>query len=140
MTAANRGKTGARRTPPIGRRFPKGVSGNPSGRPKTALLSQAVRQKLGALVPDDPQGRTYAQVIADELVRAAMRGNPECFRALSDRTEGRPTQPVAVTTSESTLTNFDGWTRGELRRFAECGEWPLRFSESEVGHEEKLKS
>lgn len=33
MAAENRGKTGAKRPPPEGRRFRKGESGNPGGRP-----------------------------------------------------------------------------------------------------------
>ena len=47
--------------------FLPGTSGNPEGRPKTAALSAACRDKLAHLVPDDPHGRTYAQVIADRL-------------------------------------------------------------------------
>lgn len=132
----NRGKTGTNRTPPIGRRFQKGVSGNPGGRPRTALLSQAVRQKLGAPVPDDLQGRTHAQFIADALVRKAMRGNPECFRVIGDRTEGKATQPIAITASES-MFDFSDWTRKELREYAERGIMPQRFAESEVDGGEK---
>lgn len=91
-------------------------------------MSQAVRQKLGEIVPDDPQGRTFAQKIADSLVDRATRGDAESFRALGDRAEGKPSQSVAVS-STTPFSEFDGWTRGELRAFAERGERPVRFGD-----------
>jgi hypothetical protein len=39
-------------------RWKPGQSGNPGGRPKTALLSHACRELLAAPLPNDPQGRT----------------------------------------------------------------------------------
>ena len=53
-------------------RFKPGQSGNPGGRPRTAKLSEACRAKLGALVPGDAQGRTYAKVTADTLAKRAL--------------------------------------------------------------------
>jgi hypothetical protein len=127
---ANRRKSGRPNPVPNSERtrWKPGQSGNPSGRPRTALLSQAVREKLGDLVPDDPQGRTFAQKIADSLIERAARGDPESFRALGDRAEGKPSQSVALTSTPS-LSHFGGWSRGELRRFAETGTLPARFSE-----------
>lgn len=134
ITAENRGKTAAKRTMPVGRRFVKGQSGNPGGRPRTSLLSQAVRQRLSELVPDDPDGRTYAQKIADALVSRAAKGDAESFRAVGDRAEGKPAQAVSIT-SATMFSDFDGWTRGELRRFAESGVIPERFAQTEGSDE-----
>ena len=79
------------------RPFLPGTSGNPSGRPKTAALSQACRDKLADLVPDDPHGRTYAQCIADRLGELAIAGNLSAAQELADRAEGRARQTLAAT-------------------------------------------
>ena len=76
--------------------FPKGVSGNPRGRPKTAALSQAYREKLAELYPRDPKGRTYAQVIADNIVKKAVKGNLSAASEIADRVEGRPRQSLEL--------------------------------------------
>ncbi len=77
--------------------FLPGTSGNPSGRPKTAALSAACRDKLADLVSDDPYGRTYAQCIADRLGEMAIAGNLSAAQELADRAEGRPRVSVDTT-------------------------------------------
>ncbi|MGH9727517.1 MAG: DUF5681 domain-containing protein [Candidatus Acidiferrales bacterium] len=115
---------------PVGRRFQKGVSGNPGGRPRSAVLSKAVREKLAEVVPGEDG--TYAEKIADALVRKAARGDAECFRALADRSEGKPSQSVEVTTSTSNIESlFVLMTRRELRTYAETGVLPERLTEKE---------
>ena len=54
-----------------GTRFRKGVSGNPGGRPRTRVLSEALRAQLGEMKPDDPAGRTYAEIVAANLIEIA---------------------------------------------------------------------
>jgi Family of unknown function (DUF5681) len=76
----------------------KGVSGNPGGRPKRLPLSDALRELLDQTCPDDDAGRTYAQVIAETLLRAACRGDIRAAREIADRTEGRPPQGVVFAT------------------------------------------
>jgi hypothetical protein len=73
-----------------------GQSGNPTGRPKSVTLSEACRKSLASPVPRDPQGRTYAEVIADKMVAAAARGSINAAKELADRTEGRPRQALDV--------------------------------------------
>jgi hypothetical protein len=47
-----------------GTRWKKGQpSPNPGGRPRTRLLSEALRTRLAEVKPDDPAGRTYAEVV-----------------------------------------------------------------------------
>ena len=42
--------------------FHKGQSGNPHGRPKSVTLSEAYRRELAKVDPDDPEGRSHAEV------------------------------------------------------------------------------
>jgi len=73
-------------------RFKPGQSGNPGGRPRTAKLSEASRVKLASVIPGDPEGRTYAEGIADKLARLAIKGDIRAAQELADRAEGRPSQ------------------------------------------------
>jgi len=59
------------RTIGSGTRFRKGVSGNPGGRPRTRVLSEALRAQLGEIKPSDPSGRSYAEVVAANLIEIA---------------------------------------------------------------------
>jgi len=78
-------------------RWKPGQSGNPGGRPRTAKLSEACRAKLASVVPGDAPGRTFAEAIADELARRALKGDIRAAQELADRAEGRPGQNNPVT-------------------------------------------
>ncbi len=73
--------------------FPKGVSGNPAGRPKSITLSEALRIQLCATMPGDDE-RTYAEEIARVLCTEAINGNVLAAREIADRAEGKPKQSV----------------------------------------------
>jgi hypothetical protein len=75
--------------------FPKGVSGNPAGRPKKALLSDALRRQLAEALPNATE-KTIAEVIARALIREAVAGNVQAIREVGDRTEGKPAQAIAL--------------------------------------------
>ncbi|HLW54372.1 MAG TPA: DUF5681 domain-containing protein [Candidatus Angelobacter sp.] len=60
----------------------KGVSGNPGGRPRTALLRTALRQKLEQV--DSGSGKTYAELLCDHLIQAALRGSVFAFREIRE--------------------------------------------------------
>ena len=80
--------------------FAPGVSGNPGGRPKTAHISEALRQKLDSDV-DDGSSRTFAQAIADRACNAAAFAKREsqavqAAEFIADRTEGKALQSVRV--------------------------------------------
>ena len=76
------------------RKWRPGQSGNPGGRPKKTKLTDAYRQILEELVPGDPEGRTYAQLIAWEMVKSALKGRSDAAREIGDRTEGRARQAI----------------------------------------------
>jgi hypothetical protein len=75
--------------------FPKGISGNPAGRPKKALLSDALRRQLAIAAPGMPE-KTQAEAIAAALISEAIAGNIAAAREIGDRTEGRPMQSIGV--------------------------------------------
>ncbi len=76
--------------------FPRGTSGNPAGRPKMLTLSEAFRRQLSQPVPNDEQGRTFAEMIAAEMCARALAGDVAAAKELADRTEGRPKQAIDV--------------------------------------------
>jgi HPt (histidine-containing phosphotransfer) domain-containing protein len=77
----------------VGNRFPKGISGNPSGRPKLTRLTDALRQQLAEINPDAPE-ETVAEEIARALISEAKTGNVQAIREIADRTEGKPKQAI----------------------------------------------
>ena len=85
-----------RGNPPQETRWKPGQSGNPAGRPKSITLSEALRLELAKVFPGDTQERTFAEVIAQQLVRSAATGNILAAKEIADRTEGRPKQAVDI--------------------------------------------
>jgi hypothetical protein len=83
-------------SPPKDTRWKPGQSGNPAGRPKSITLSEAMRLELAKMLPGDTQERTFAEVIAQQLVRAAATGNILAAKEIADRTEGKPKQAIAM--------------------------------------------
>jgi len=111
-------------------RWKQGQSGNPGGRPKLAPLSQAARELLNSPVPNDPAGRTYAELIVWKLAKKALRGDVGAARELADRAEGKSRQAIEVQAQDKIPfdpTEFAGWTRAELDLFAREGIVPARF-------------
>lgn len=107
-------------------RWRKGQSGNPSGRPKSKILSDAYRSKLEEPVPNDPEGRTWAELIAEAQVRDAVRGNVQAAREIADRTEGRARQ--AIEFEDKTMTQaFERMSVEELEAYARDGTLPEWF-------------
>src|SRR3984885_11025030 len=107
-------------------RWKKGQSGNPSGRPKSKTLSDAYKSKLEELVPHDPEGRTWGEIVAEAQIRDAVRGNVQAAREIADRTEGRARQ--AIEFEDKTMTQaFEKMTLEELEAYARDGTVPAWF-------------
>jgi hypothetical protein len=79
------------------RRFKPGQSGNPGGRPKETL-SAAYRELMKQKFPGDPEGRTWAQMIALSTAQQATgkKAKYQAAAEIADRTEGRPAQSVKL--------------------------------------------
>lgn len=88
-----------------------GQSGNPAGRPKWRTLSEAYRAQLRQVDPDDPDGRTFAEVIAERQVKvAAGRAGVHCTESstnaakeIADRTEGKARQAIDLGLKDNAL-------------------------------------
>src|SRR6266571_2476381 len=70
----------------------------------TVALSKAIKRQLGEVDLEDPEKRTYAEVIAEKFVKLARgQGNGACsvkaVAEILDRTEGRPVQTVDMNLS-----------------------------------------
>jgi Family of unknown function (DUF5681) len=72
-----------------------GESGNPSGRPKSEV-TDAYRFLARCKVPGDPEGRTYAERLAEAQFWAAIGGATAAAREITDRLEGKSLQRVEV--------------------------------------------
>jgi uncharacterized protein DUF5681 len=75
--------------------WPKGVSGNPGGRPKKKLVTDELERLLQVEAPD-AGGKTWATVIAQALLQQARKGDVRAFAELTNRIEGKPLQPVEL--------------------------------------------
>jgi hypothetical protein len=77
------------------RHFQKGRSGNPGGRPKTPV-TDAYRRVAKKRYPNDPENRTYAQLVAEGQFKAAINGKTEAAKEITDRLEGKVPQATHV--------------------------------------------
>jgi hypothetical protein len=113
--------------PSIGRatQFRKGQpSPNPGGRPKARLLSEALRNRLAEVRQDDPAKRTWAEIIATNLIEIASSKSPSAVSAaneISDRIEGRSRQSIEVSDISADLRSKSD---EELRFHLEHDRWP----------------
>lgn len=99
-----------------------GQSGNPGGRPRTAHITEAYRAVLGQIDPEDPEGRTYAERLAEKQVKLAIQGNTQAAREVTDRVEGRAKQQIKL---DATIDeNLKGKTDFELEFMAVTGYFP----------------
>jgi hypothetical protein len=77
-------------------KFQPGVSGNPSGRPKTRLFSAALLRIVEKKLANDPEGRLLVDAIAQQLVAKATKGDLASIRELADRIEGTPMRSMSL--------------------------------------------
>lgn len=113
--------------PDIGKatRWKKGqASPNPGGRPRSRLLSEALRTRLAEVKSDDPQKRTWAEIVATNLIEIACSEGPGAVHAASeiaDRLEGRSRQSIEFADITADLRNR---TDEELMFHLKNDRWP----------------
>jgi Family of unknown function (DUF5681) len=107
-----------------GTRWKKGTSGNPGGRPRSRLVSDALRSRLAEVKPDDSAGRTFAEVVAANLIAIACEQGPGAVHAASeiaDRLEGRSRQQIEFADITADLRNRSD---EELQFHLQYDRWP----------------
>lgn len=102
------------------RPWPKGVSGNPAGKPKgtvhlTTMLKRYLECKGDFKMPDGSKRKLkYGEGIVLKLITKALKGDNVAIREIYDRLEGRPTG------------DFDPGAKQE-RQFIKFGETVVEF-------------
>lgn len=108
----------------VATRWRKGKSGNPGGQPKSRTISEALREKLAEIKDDDPQHRTYAQLLAENLIALACsqeRNSVAAAVEIANRVEGRVHERIEFSDLTQQLqTKSDE----ELEHFLRFGCWP----------------
>ena len=87
--------------------WPKGVSGNPGGRPRKQQISKEYALRAGMELPESlrlglklPKGATYAAALVLGQFRAGIKGNTPAAKEIADRVDGRVPLPMELETPE----------------------------------------
>lgn len=85
-------KTG-RPLPPVDKRWKKGESGNPRGRPKKQdNLTSLLREEIDKMCPADREKRTWKELIVRATLQLAMKGNATALKEVWERLDGKTLQ------------------------------------------------
>ena len=78
--------------------FKKGISGNPGGRSREKIFTDALRLELNRVDPRDKEKRKKINRLAEKLVECALEDKESwAFQQIADRLEGKPVQVVDAT-------------------------------------------
>jgi hypothetical protein len=89
---------------PRGRPFPRGISGNPAGRPPGITDQRILRRELLAQLARTVKGKTVATMLAEAIVATGLTGDVAAFREIADRVDGKEVPAEG-----------EGWTGGTPR-------------------------
>jgi hypothetical protein len=74
-----------------------GQSGNPKGRPRKVFdWIKEIDTRLLEVDPDDPKGRTFGAIAADQFVYQLKQGSIRGWNEYLDRKHGKPPQSLAI--------------------------------------------
>jgi hypothetical protein len=99
--------------------FKKGISGNPGGKSREKIFTDALRLELNRVDPQDKDKRRKINRLAEKLVECAIEDKQAwAFQQIADRLEGKPVQVVDATVDDNrTLDQFsDAELTAILRR------------------------
>ena len=83
--------------PPVERRWKKGVSRNPRGRPKKQeSLINLLRDEIAMICPADREKRTWKELIVRATLQLAMKGNATALKEVWERLDGKILQTEKV--------------------------------------------
>lgn len=69
--------------------YKPGASGNPKGRPKRKTLTENLLMELDKPCPQDPDGRTWREVIILATLIHAGKGKPQAMQEVWNRIDGK---------------------------------------------------
>ena len=93
--------------PPVGKRFKKGTSGNPNGRPKSGFALNEYITEL-ANIPVGRSKKTMLEAVVAKVYEEALNGNMTAVAYLSDRILGKPNQSIGIKdTTDEPIKVFD---------------------------------
>ncbi len=93
--------------PPVGKRFKKGTSGNPNGRPKSGFALNEYITEL-ANIPVGRSKKTMLESVVSKVYEEALNGNMTAVNFLADRILGRPNQSIGIKdTTDEPIKVFD---------------------------------
>jgi hypothetical protein len=120
--------------------FKKGQSGNPLGRPKSAAYPHALRRMMNEVDPDDAEGRTYAEVLAETAIKKA-KTDIRYLAHVADRVYGKSRQLITLNVQQKEkyervvegIMGETGCSREEAVRTLSNIEPEIDFSELLIG-------
>ena len=93
--------------PPVGKRFKKGTSGNPNGRPKSGFALNEYITEL-ANIPVGRSKKTMLESVVHRVYQEALDGNMTAVNFLADRILGKPNQSIGIKdTTDEPIKVFD---------------------------------
>ena len=94
--------------------FPKGVSGNPAGKPKGTEHSKTRLKRLLDLVQKkknpitgQEEEFTVLELMDMQMIAKALRGDQRAYQEVIDRLEGKPKQSTEVEVSGGMTINWE---------------------------------
>jgi len=106
----------------IGRPFPKGVSGNPGGRPKKDWTWSGLLEQVANEI-EPKSGKPFKELVTRRLWVEAVNGNLGAQKEIMNRMEGMPTQntdltsggkPIPILSSKDVSENNSDEETGEV--------------------------
>lgn len=83
--------------PPAEKRWKKGASGNPRGRPKKQdCLTTLLRAEIQKICPADREKRTWKELVVRATLQLAMKGNATALKEVWERLDGKVLQEEKV--------------------------------------------
>jgi hypothetical protein len=99
------------------RPWKKGQSGNPSGRRLGALsLTPELKLKLGQICPTDKKKRIWREVVVENLLKQATKGNGNALKEIFERIEGKVPRNVALDVASQVSSMSDAELECMVRR------------------------
>jgi Family of unknown function (DUF5681) len=110
-------------SPDVGKatQFKPGQSGNPGGRPKSRIITEAYNRELVKPANDNSKPRTKLEQVAQAQVKRALKGDTRAAKEITDRVEGTAVQSVQIS-GQTDITA--GRSTEEMEFFLEHGDWP----------------